>query len=665
MKSRTPLLLAAMLSAMLMSHAATAVELYTHGSEDDPRVRSSRFLGEDQRYYSAITQLLQLQRTAGSEFEAGTDYWAALAEFHLSFGMRDRAEAIYRTVAASVSDPLEAGKARLRLAEFEYERGYLDEARASLLRAREKLPDELEDKWRDLYSRVLMSQGRYNEAVTVLDEISGNDDDTAYMRFNLGVALINDGRVAPGRTALDRVGRQLGDSDNIRALRDKANVTLGWHFLQNQLGGSAKPAFARVRIEGPYSNRALLGMGWAEIAPEGVRQTRAPINSEDALQRELAPLGSLTPVGVLLRRGLLDDPYERAGIRSFRRTKGAKNEEEALRRAIALWAELIERDPQDPSVHEAWLAVPFALEQLGAHSQALTYYEQAVERLDAARRRSADAIAAIKGGRMVETIMRREPDAESGWVWELRDLPDAPETYYLQSVIADHPYAEALKNYRDVRLLSRSLGKWTDRVTAMDAASRSSTTRAMLEPTMLFAHAKRNWDPPKEALQVRLREATFLRPPLAAQKISFAPLGPIQLELSELPTKFDGPFEQLDSLKARIETLQPLLTSAAQESAKRLRTLALEELRAQKKQIEKYLVEARFALARVYDGALPDQDQDEFEVRKDGSLIREPRLPRGEFEVDKKKPLADQLTKPKPAKSSTSRKGAEEEYEVK
>lgn len=658
MKFRALTLTAAALSALSLSFTVSAAEIYTPGSAEDPRLRSARFLGEDQRYYSAITELLELQLDAGKEFEAAPEYWASLARYQLSFGMHDRAEAMYRSIAAANADPLDAGRAKLRLAEFEYERGYLDVARSSLLRAREKLPKELQFEWKDLYARVLMAQGRYNEAVSILEEISGSDDEQAFLRYNLGVALINDGRVAQGRTALDRVGRHPGNSELIRSLRDRANVTLGWHFLQNQLGGSAKPVLARVRTEGPYSNRALLGIGWAELSPEGKRQTRGEL-SEDKRLIEGSDFSSL---GGLLRRGYLDDPYDRAGIRSFRRTTLARDDESRLRRALVVWVELIDRDPQDPAVQEAWLAVPFALDRLGAHTQAVQYYEQAAERLEAARKRTIESIDAIKGGRMVETVLSREIEDESGWEWELRDLPDAPETYALQTLIAEHRYAEALKQYRDVRLMARSLDSWKDRVVKMDSAG-SNAARVTAEPAVLFARAKRKWKPEPLKLDLQLEEETSLAAPgsYSARLAGTAASMP-GLKLSEMPAKFDGPYERLQSVKTRAEKLRPLLNSAARESAAQLRKMALDELTAQKSQVDKYLVESRFALARMYDRATPDQDQDEFELDAKGKPIKPAKLPRGEFEVDKSKPLDQQLKKPKPA---PKRRGEDEEVEVK
>src|SRR3546814_1293049 len=101
------------------------------------------------------------------------------------------------------------------------------------------------------------------------------------------------------------------------ALRDRANLTLGWQFLQTQQGGTSKPVFSRVRVEGPFSNRALLGLGWAQLAPQGARIQKAETPSPEDQKKKV--LTSISTLGVLIRPGYLDqDVFDRAGMRSFR-----------------------------------------------------------------------------------------------------------------------------------------------------------------------------------------------------------------------------------------------------------------------------------------------------------------------------------------------------------
>ena len=50
----------------------------------------------------------------------------------------------------------------------------------------------------------------------------------------------------------------------LAALRDKANVALGYAWLQASHPVEAKPSLERVRLTGPFSNKALLGVGWSD-----------------------------------------------------------------------------------------------------------------------------------------------------------------------------------------------------------------------------------------------------------------------------------------------------------------------------------------------------------------------------------------------------------------
>src|SRR3546814_20076920 len=100
--------------------------------------------------------------------------------------------------------------------------------------------------------------------------------------------------------------------------------------------------------------------------------------------------------------------------------------------------------------------------KLGAHTQALQYYEKAVGILENARKRMNEAMVSIKQGRMVETIVRRDLDSEAGWDWILHDLPEGPETCFLQNMHADHRFQEALEHYRDIRIpQTKAIGRTT------------------------------------------------------------------------------------------------------------------------------------------------------------------------------------------------------------
>lgn len=585
-------------SLALLPLAAQAAELFVPGSLNDPRVRSAQYLERDDRHFSAIVELLQAD-ARGDAAAMPQEYQWRLAEAYLGFGMGDKAEAIYRGLAQRPGDAVVATRAQMRLAEFQYQRGYVSEARATLYRLRERLPESLVVDWQDLLSRVLMAEGRYGEAAEVLTELDNARQQSQYSRYNLGVALINDGRAAQGRTVLDRVGRLSPQTEEDLALRDRANLSLGWHFLQSQMGGTAKPVFSRVRLEGPFSNRALLGLGWSELAPQGARVERVEVGDD---KPDAGPFSTFSTLGVLLRPGFLeDDVFKRAGLRSFRLKKGKPEDEEALRRALVPWVTLIGRDPMDPAVQEAWLAIPFSLDRLGAHTQALQYYEKAIGVLDAARKRQTEAMNSIRQGRMVETIVRRELDSEASWEWKLKDLPDAPETYFLQSLLAEHRFQETLKNYRDLRLMGRVLDGWQQR---LDTAEKAwvDAERLATPAEVTVKRARQSWVEPWSGLKIRLQADTALAAPgTYDDRLLTDPPPPWRLRTTELPGRFDGPMERAQALRGRLDNLRSLVKTASDAQSRLLREIALKELDGQRKQIERYLVEARFALARLYD----------------------------------------------------------------
>lgn len=594
-------LCAATALCVLLPGWASAVELYKPGSDKDPQVQLARFLGADQRYFSAIVELQEIAQ-GKDPLQLSPEYRLELANNYLGFGMRDRAESLYRSLLGSSVDKKQLAQSFLRLAEFDFQRGYAAESRATLYRMRDKLPKDMLPEWQDLLVRVLMSERRYGEAIDVLTKEDNASDQSPFTRFNLGVALLNEGRIAQGQTVLDKVG--LRDPDNALelSLRDRANLSLGWQFLQSRQGGTAAPILSRVSSEGPFANRALLGLGWAELAPQGERLRKQ--DSADDKNSDKKGYTTFSTLGVLIRPGFLDnDVFDRVGIGlgSFRLRKSKGDTEAILKRALVPWVVLIQRDPMDPAVQEAWLAIPYTLDQLGAHAQALQFYEKAVGVLEQARKRMDDAQRSIKAGRMVETIVRRDADAESGWNWKLRDLPDAPETYFLQSLLGEHRFQEGLKNYRDLRMLDRNVQGWRRRLDLIQTEY-AARDQQPADADALVQRVLRDVDPPYAGTTIGLQlDSNIVAPGSYNQRVEADDMLTPQLSLGGAPARFNGPYERVNVLRSRLNNLHQQLSATATQQAGLLEAMAMQELDGQRRQIERYLIEARFALARLYD----------------------------------------------------------------
>ncbi len=119
-----------------------------------------------------------------------------------------------------------------------------------------------------------------------------------------------------------------------------------------------------------------------------------------------------------------------------------------------------------------WHCTPYAFTRLAANGQAAQYYESAIKSFDAETRRIDDSIGQIREGKLLDRILTGEKDADRkdavGWFWQMKNLPDAPESRYLYEVLAGNEFQEGLKNYRDIEYMRHNIDGWRDSVAAFD-----------------------------------------------------------------------------------------------------------------------------------------------------------------------------------------------------
>jgi hypothetical protein len=60
---------------------------------------------------------------------------------------------------------------------------------------------------------------------------------------------------------------------------------------------------------------------------------------------------------------------------------------------------------------------------------------------------------------MLEHVLTkdRNEDKQFGWAWQLRNLPEAPESRYLYTLLAGNDFQEGLKNYRTLVAMGGTL----------------------------------------------------------------------------------------------------------------------------------------------------------------------------------------------------------------
>ncbi|HEY8520742.1 MAG TPA: tetratricopeptide repeat protein [Gammaproteobacteria bacterium] len=569
------------------------------------------FFQED--YFTALTRLLAAQQRNELEVHAA-EAELMLGGLYLSYGQHRLAGEIFERLLAQSVEPEFHDRAWFFLAKIWYQRGYLADAEAALSRIGGELPEALEPERRMLHAQVLMSQERFEEALAALESWRRPSDEwVGYAKYNVGVALVRLGRVEEGARVLNEVGTLDPENPALAALRDKANVALGYAWLQAARPLAAKPPLQRVRLEGPFSNKALLGVGWADAELQDYRAALAP------------------------------------------------------------WLELKNRSLLDAAVQESLLAVPYAFARLGAERQAADYYTEAIAAFDAEIARLTSAIEAVRRGELIGQLLGRDPHA-SGWYWRLEDVPDSVESRYLYELLATHRFQEGLKNYRDLLYLDANLDRWQQSLGAFDdildtrerayrarlpvveeSLARIDLERLAAERLELEARlsaiernedvvalgtpreqalwrelqaveeklARLGTDPAAEEARAKHRFLKGLllwdlrrdyKARLWAEKNSLRELDrqlkeaqrrhhQVNAARQDWPEKFAALKARVDALEPRVSSLREAVRSALARQEAFLRDVAVDELEAQLARLDTYRVQGRFALASIYDRA--------------------------------------------------------------
>jgi Tetratricopeptide repeat len=568
-------------------------------------------------YFDSITRLLaaqELGRLPHTEGEAEL----LLGGLYLSLGEHLEAGRIFEALLAGKTSEEVRNKAWFYLGKVRYQRGYLQESERALRQVSDKIQPRISAERYMLLAQIMLRQGRDDDAIAALGNWHGPPDWTAYAQFNLGVALVRKGRLGDATRYLDRVGRMATANEELLSLRDKANLALGFALLQAQRAAEARPILERVRLEGPYSSKALLGVGWADSS-----------------------LGE-------------------------------------FKRALVPWLALRRRNLLDSAVQESYLTVPYAFNQLGASGQAAEYYNSAVESFDAETKHIEDSIEQIRSGKLLDRLLTDDKKDTLTWYWQLKTLPDAPESRYLYQLLASNEFQEGLKNYRELNFMSRNLDDWREDVSAYDdmldtrqhaydervpkadavmaATDLDALTRQRVdfesrineieklndvaalgtpEQQKTWARLKRvedflaahpddpdladmrdKWRLEKGVMYWRLSESFKAR--LWNERRSVKELEASLIETQKravlvrqaragVPTN-NGEFAtRVGAIRARMDQLQQRLAALSERQNRFLQALAIDELERQKQRIETYQIQARYELAAIYDKAISEK----------------------------------------------------------
>lgn len=405
----------------------------------------------------------------------------SVGDFELRYRMHQRAGRAMTAVIEGDVSPSVRADAIVRLARLHHQKGAPVLALETLDRLDEPVPEAVRDAAYFVRASALMAVGRFEEAAVALRDLGDDERLAAFADYNLAIALLGaDEPVQAGRQ-LDRAGRRRARDRESEAIRDKANLLLGTILFEAGEFERAGDVLDRVRLEGIHSNEALLRAGWSAASAS------------------------------------------------------------RFERAVVPWSLLADRDPTDPAVQEALLALPYAYGEIEIHGRAAQLYERAAGTFGGELEKVDASLRSIESGAFLRMLDDERIRRDRDWVVRMREMPDMPETFYLVALMASHDFQTGLQNYLDLSDMRRHLVEGQRSLEAF--ADLVDRRRAYYEPRLpAIDHAFRALDA-RRRLRVEQRDLVAE----SLERMLTSPAPHLLATAEELAA-----IERLESLRSRI-----------------------------------------------------------------------------------------------------------------
>lgn len=363
----------------------------------DLRFREVLYYLYQQQYQTALTHLESIKQESAASHPDQQEEIAA-GELNLGYGLLDKAEDIFQRLLEKQDSTAIPDEIWLELAKIYYTRNSIDQSTQALSHIRGPLSGSQLADYELLNANLLNDQDRNPVKNKKLDP-NTRDIWRYYLQYNLGVGLIRNHHADEGIRILDELGAnsvsQVNPGDEIQSLKDKANTTLGFYYLDTHDADKAVSYFEKVRLDSAHANKALLGIGWA-----------------------YAELGD-------------------------------------LKHALTPWMKLQKGAITDVAVQESLLTVPYALNELKAPQQALDQYNNAIDSYKKEIQTIQSQIDAIKKNGWLSSTDNMSSDRRIITYQDIRDR--ALQNPYLDTLTTDGPFLRTVNHYNDLTTLKQTL----------------------------------------------------------------------------------------------------------------------------------------------------------------------------------------------------------------
>ena len=400
------------------------------------------------------------------------------------------------------------------------------------------------------YLRALLylDLGKFNAAGDLLYELPLIDRPRGYTSYNLAMARLQGGNEERGRSTLESLGRINTSDADLLALKDMANLKLGYHYLQEGSLEQAKASFNHVRLDGPFTNQALLVSGWTSFS-----------------------------------MGKID-------------------------RAIVTWSVLHEQEAIDDIIIEAKMALPYAYSKLGAHGQAANLYAHAIQLFESEIARLDASSEAIRAGELSQTIVESHQARGDDWYIEVSRRSEQ-QGFYLPLLLTSEAFRVQADRLHELALAKnrieqglRSINAYTELAGLKQKHYAAALPEVEAEQSAVYQKIKmlipdtsaQSGDPDKavdETAEISLLQQTY-RNYLHARTAT-----------ADHNRHLPDYTRELAELSKKMKHLNKELAEAIAQTGKQMDAIALATLDQKRDQLQGYLNNALFALAESYDFA--------------------------------------------------------------
>ncbi len=373
---------------------------------DSLHYRTTLYYYLQQDYFNALSEVMQAQQL--DALGAFSDHAELLrGGASLSYGMTLDARQIFEKLLLAPGTSPDRDRAWFYLGKLAWQSGDLDLAAKALDTMAPAYQGELAPEANFIRASISLRQGRELLAATYETLLPTDSPWLYYLYYNLGAHHAAEKNWELAANYFERVIQSPLSTAEMEALRDQALTASGYTQLATKNYERAASNFARVRLDSPLVERALLGYGWAY---SGMGDYRAAI----------------TPWQTLTKHDLLND-----------------------------------------SAREGLLALAFAHEQLGRHRTALEHYQRAAKVYETQLAGVQAGIRTLRNDDSISPQLDVAGETSQSWLNTPEIVPRGDQPPFLRHLMTRHSFQLALRELRDLHNLARYFSTADQRLRAL------------------------------------------------------------------------------------------------------------------------------------------------------------------------------------------------------